>query len=62
MPEKFCNQGSAYLFLLEAEIHKFRHNSRYAYANVMNFGEHDLHNIPHNFGIQHKVKCWSQQP
>jgi hypothetical protein len=37
-------------------MHKFRHNSRYAYANVMSFGEHDLHNIPRNFGIHHKVK------
>jgi hypothetical protein len=37
-------------------MHKFHHNSRYAFANVVNFGEHDLHNIPHNFGIQHKVK------
>jgi hypothetical protein len=37
-------------------MHKFRHNSRYAYENMVNFGEHDLHNIPHNFGIQPKVR------
>jgi hypothetical protein len=41
--------------LLEAELRKFRHNSRSVYENVVNFGEHDLHNIPHNFGIQPKV-------
>jgi hypothetical protein len=43
-------------FWLEAELHRFRHNSRYAYAMVVNFGEHDLQNIPRNFGIQHKAK------
>jgi hypothetical protein len=49
--------------LLEAELHRFRHKSWYAYAKVVNFGEHDdLHNIPHNFGIQHKAKFRSQQP
>jgi hypothetical protein len=37
-------------------MHKFRHSSRYTYANVVTFGEHDVHDIPHNFGIQHKVK------
>jgi hypothetical protein len=43
-------------------MHNFCHNSQYAYANVMNFGEHDLHNIPHNFGIQHKVKFDHDNP
>jgi hypothetical protein len=56
MPEKFRNRGSTYLFLLEAEMHKFCHNSRYTYARVVNFGEHDLHNRSHNFGIQPKVR------
>jgi hypothetical protein len=28
----------------------------------MNFGEHDLHNITHNVGIQHKAKFWSHNP
>jgi hypothetical protein len=37
-------------------MHNFCYNSQYVYANVMNFGEHDLHHIPHNFGIQQKVK------
>jgi hypothetical protein len=62
MPEKFQHRGSAWLFLLEAEMHNFRRNSWYAYANVVNFGEHDLHNIPHNFGIQHKAKFDHNNP
>jgi hypothetical protein len=28
----------------------------------MNFGKHDLHNIPHNFGIQHTVKFDHNNP
>jgi hypothetical protein len=56
MPKQFQHRGSAWLFLLEAELHNFRYNSRYAYALVVNFGEHNLHNITHKVGIQHKAK------
>jgi hypothetical protein len=48
--------------LLEAELHHFRYNSRYAYAVVLNFGEPTLHNITHKVGVQPKAKLWSQQP
>jgi hypothetical protein len=48
MPEKFPNRGSAELFSQKAEVHKNCHHSRYVYANTINFGEHDLHNISHN--------------
>jgi hypothetical protein len=62
MLEKFQHRGSAKLFLLEAELHNFRRNSWYSYAKVVNFGEHDLHNLTNNVGIQYKAQFWSQQP
>jgi hypothetical protein len=43
-------------FLLEAELHNFCYNSRYAYEMVVNFGENNLHNITHKVGIQHKTE------